>query len=185
MSDPITIEGTLLVVLFTSDDGEFMVGRLKIAGTDDVASVVGPAAAPHPLRQGVSYRLHGQWETHATHGRQFRFASAVPLLHGQAGVTSYLVAVCPGVGEGRARRLWDAFGGRAVDTLRDNPALVVSREILTPKMAAEASQALHDDGAWQEARIGLMGLLHGRGFQLRAGHARVHPPLAGPGPRRG
>lgn len=159
------LTGKLVRISYRSPDGEFLVARLLVRQADEV-TITGPQSAPHPLTEGVTYTLHGNWHDHPQHGRQYRYSAAIPHQHDQRGVVAYLTSTCPGIGQTRAARLWDAFGSEAVAILRDNPAQVVAREILSPALAKEASQALHDAGAWQDTHIALLGLLHGRGFQL-------------------
>ena len=93
-------------------------GELKIKGP----------ANEGELSRGLSYRFYGRHIDHPTYGNQFQFDSFVmETPAGQRAVITYLCQI-DGIGPKKAGKLWEAFGNKAVETLRESPENV--REIL-------------------------------------------------------
>ena len=88
-------------------------------------SLKGPAE-DNELRPRFTYRFFGQW-TEYTNSRtqktvkQFSFKTFVEVQpYSQSGVMRYLTQL-DGIGLAYARRLWEIFGSKAVETLREEP----------------------------------------------------------------
>jgi len=153
--------------VWESDDGQCVILRAELEpGRKPVTLKGAPDAGPR-LVPGLTYRWLGKWESHPIHGEQFAFVSFIALRStDRQGVLSYLEACAEGVGPVRAGQLWDRYGPHAVETLRLNPDAVAEAGILSEDVARQASQSLHDNGAFEETKVELFGLLSGRGFQL-------------------
>lgn len=164
LASPPELLATYVCQIFVSPDGNAIIAEVRdeqgrkhtIKGAPDS----GPTLAP-----GVTYRFFGKWEDHPRFGRQFAFAAFVARAgHDRRGVVAYLTTVADNVGGKRAERLWEAYGPMAVITLRENPEAVAAAGIMSVEDAKEASQTLHDEGAFEDVKIGLLALFAGRGF---------------------
>jgi exodeoxyribonuclease V alpha subunit len=152
--------GTVAHIIWTADDGAAVIARL---GSGEV--VKGSLPEGEQLDHGMAYRFLGRWETHPKYGKQFAFATYTRHTpHSRDGVTKYLTEIAPNVGKVKAQRLFDALGPDAVHILRAEPERVAATGILTSEQAREASDALHDEAAFQETKVDLYGLFAGRGF---------------------
>ena len=158
------LTGRVHTVIYLSDDKEHVIARLD---RDGGPCVCGPSVdEERGLAVKVDYRFVGTWHVHPQHGDQFRFVAALACEpHDRAGVVAYLVALAPGVGAKRAARLYEEFRGDAVRVLREQPDAVVAAGIMSQADADEASQALHDESAFESVKVDLLGLFSGRGFQ--------------------
>jgi exodeoxyribonuclease V alpha subunit len=152
--------GTIAHIIWAADDGAAVIARL---GSGEV--IKGSLPEGEQLDQGMAYRFLGRWETHPKYGKQFAFATYTRHTpHTRDGVTKYLTEIAPNVGKVKAQRLFDALGPDAVQILRAEPERVAATGILTDEQAREASDALHDEAAFQETKVDLYGLFAGRGF---------------------
>jgi hypothetical protein len=152
--------------IWKADDGSRVIVRAQDQQGRSL-SLCGPTEAGPTLTLGLTYRWHGQYETHEKYGEQFAFSTfsaCVP--HDKRGVIAYLVSIADNVGEKRAERLWDLYGPLAIPTLRTNPEGVAQAGVMSLADAKEAAQTLHNEAAFESVKVDLLGLLAGRGFQL-------------------
>lgn len=168
---PVTTELTARVtaIVWAADDASAVIARVKVDGgrNDRLECVVkGQTDPDFGLPLHLTFAFKGEWHRHEKHGQQFHFSSYSKVEpHDRRGVVAYLVSLVDGVGEVRAHKLFDAFHGDAVRVLREEPARVVEAGIMKEEAAAEASQTLHNEAAFEEVRIDLLSLFAGRGFQ--------------------
>lgn len=160
---PVELSGTFEATRWRSpNEGDtYQVGFL-----DDGTAVCGNAPEGD-LIPGVGYTFYGSWNTHARHGKQFKFSQYLKREpHSREGLVGYLRKFAPGVGPVIAGKLWDAFGSDAVTVLRSEPERAA--EAVGPRLpvakALEASAALKALAATEQTRIELLGLFAGRGF---------------------
>jgi exodeoxyribonuclease V alpha subunit len=147
-------------VVFTNPDGPFLIAELA-----DGSTVMGPALEDD-LAPGTTYKFLGRWEDDPQRGWRFRFtAFLVHALHTRSAVVKYLCEMCPGVGPKAADKLWTAYGGSAVDELRDHPHGVAGACGLNEEVCLDAAEALERDRRYQATKVDLHGLFAGRGFQ--------------------
>jgi len=152
-------------VIWAAEDGSAVIAS-TVDSNGGKHVVKGALGAGPSFQSGLAYRFHGSWERHEKHGEQFVFATYSAVLpHDRRGIIVYLVSIAENVGEKRAERLWDIFGSDAVEVLRKQPERVVEAGIMTADAAAEASQSLHDEAAFEHVKIDLLGMFAGRGFQ--------------------
>ena len=160
------ITGTLAAITWRAEDDSAIIGRLRMPNGGTVA-VKGPSGTP-PMACEVTYKLSGKWDNHPKYGRQFEFAAASPRPpEDRKGVIAYLTSLCDGIGTKRAERLWDRYGPLAVQTLRQSPETVAESGICSLDVAREAAHALDHSVRYEAVTVGLLGLLHGRGFRLQ------------------
>jgi len=154
------IIGTIDRIKWRAPDSNYV-----IAGLEDGTTIVGNAAEGD-LFPGITYQFFGDWDENAKFGRQFKFVQLVKQEpHSRHGVVCYLARYAPGVGNGIAAQLFDAFGSTAVQVLRTDPEQAARRcPRLTIEKAKLASQALKQLLRLEDTKIDLTNLFAGRGF---------------------
>ncbi len=125
-------------------------------------------AAEGDLTPGLVYRFWGRWTNHDKYGWQFAFRHFVKVTpHGRRGVVKYLQKA-PGIGPAMASKIYELFGDKSMEFIRDNPSRV-SQLVKGFKLekAEEAAEWLADQMAAEHATIDLLDLLDGRRFPQR------------------
>jgi ATP-dependent exoDNAse (exonuclease V) alpha subunit len=157
-------------VVFTSPSRDFV-----ILESPDGATILGPVADPDAFTRGACFRFLGRWEDNDTRGLRFRFTTFVPhATHTRPGVIAYLSKTCSGIGEKTADRLWQKYGGEAVELLRTDPARVASELRLSPELCQSAADELASAKKYEATRIDLFALTAGRGFSGAFIEAAIH-----------
>lgn len=124
-------------------------------GTYDVAA----------LQHGETYRFLGNWQDDVKYGPFFRFDAIVR--HEPArreSVIRYLSKLCDDIGEGRAAKLFDAYGSDTCRVMREETDRVVRDGIISEATAREAAKSLQKEAMFEQTKIDLYGLFAGRGF---------------------
>lgn len=151
--------GTVDRHIHVSPAGDFLIASLT-----DGAVVLGPGDADE-FRPNTSWRFLGKWEDTPDRGPRFRFSTAVVHHgHGRTGVVTYLTKSCDGIGERTANRLFEKFGGEAVELLRTRPDEAAAACGIKPDVCQEAADQLSRAKRFEATRIGLFELFTGRGF---------------------
>jgi len=154
------IEGTVERVVWTSPDGGYGIlviqtGKKSIPAVGDLAVVA---------EEGKFLSLEGDFESHPSHGRQFRvqgFLEAEPRT--LDGLRAYLASArLPGVGPKTAERMVDAFGLETLQILDDDP----DRLAELPRMSSKKAAAIAE--AWAELKPSRSIAIMLRGFGLGA-----------------
>ena len=139
MNQPITIDGTVLSVIYTNEENGYTVLRLT-TGDGEVVTAVGCIPCP---AAGENLILTGGWMVHPAHGEQFRAdqverhmpATETEILH-------YLASgAVKGVGPATAQRLVDRFGADVLRVLEEEPERLAEIRGVTRKKAMEISAA--------------------------------------------
>ena len=116
---PSTLEGTVLKILFTSDDSTFCVLRLQVP-RGPTETVVGPlvGAKEHEL-----LRISGHWVHDKRWGRQFKAVSYLSVQPSTLpGMERYLASgLIPGVGKVMSQRLVARFGLETLEIIERAP----------------------------------------------------------------
>lgn len=155
-------------VVWESPEGDAVILRLL-----DGASAIGPGNREQ-FTTGQQYRFLGRWQTGGKFGDEFRFETFChdqPFTRGA--VVAYLSKTCRGIGRVTADKLFDMFGPAAVQTLREEPAAVVSAGLMTADTAAEASADLAAFTGFEATKVTLFGLFAGRGLGKHAIKAAI------------
>lgn len=145
--------------------GETILARCS--GPDGAPVTIKTTADEGELVAGMEYTFLGRWRTHFKWGRQFHaetFAATAP--NDETGVIAYLLRA-PRVGPAVARALWKAFGPEAVRELREQPEAAAGKlklRVFSVSRAEEAAAFLRGQLELENTTIGLMSLLHGKGF---------------------
>jgi exodeoxyribonuclease V alpha subunit len=117
--EPESIEVTLDRIIWSAPDSAFVVCRIRLEEELFTLAAVGEMHSPSP---GDRYVLHGRWETHPRHGRQFRFQSyeqQYPVT--LEGMERYLGSgLIPGIGKVTARLIVERFGDRTLEVMNDH-----------------------------------------------------------------
>ncbi len=126
-----------------------------------------------------SYRFYGEWRNYTNQRtgvteKQFHWQTFVPAKpHSRAGVVAYLEQA-PQIGRILAGRLFERFGGKAVDILADQPEVAAAAvDRLSDEAAVEAAAWLKREEALRDCTIELVDLLQGRGFPKATTKAAV------------
>lgn len=143
-------------------------GDIKLIRLEDNTIVKVPDPGDE-LRADYTYRFHGFWKNHPKYGKQFHadsFAGDAPIT--KRGTVLYLADVCDHIGNVTACKLWDRFGEKTLETVRDNPQAIADAGILDLDKAKEAADCLKFEGDTQRTKIDLLGLFKGHGLGERA-----------------
>jgi hypothetical protein len=143
---------------------------------DEVVTVKAYDCEEGEFESGMPYTFYGKWEEYTRkankwhpkpktdlqfHARKWRKVKP----YDKTGVIKWLKQ-CPGIKEGIARRLWDAYGADAIARLKDAPEEVAT-EIgggFTAERAKMAAAHLQQNDVMEATFVDLASLLDGRGF---------------------
>ncbi len=159
------VRGEVLRVVFASEDGDYVVVRLRDEAGEE-QTLVGPFGT---IVEGQELEAWGRWEKHRDHGRQFkaaRFRTVLPI--SERGIRRFLASgVIPGIGKVYAERIVDRFGAQTLEILerystrlREVPGLGSSRLALIRKAWKELAEK-------RESLMFLQGLGLGHAFSQR------------------
>ena len=162
------LQGTIDTLTFHNEESLYTVLRvIPERGYDDPASpsmfrsarvtAVGPMEAPVV---GQRVALHGEWISHASHGRQFAFEGFSTLRPVDAeGVERYLASSAfPGIGAKTAERIVAALGAGAIEVIRTDPDRLEQVEGLSPKVRAALIKAVGTEYATHQLQAFLRGI---------------------------
>lgn len=143
-------------------------GGAVFSGTteDDIALrvVATPEVLPRCPAVGEVWAVTGEVEHHARYGEQLLASECRYEVPAGRLLIRYLAdsAAFEGIGEGKAKALWAAFGDRLVPTLTSGDARALEA-VLTPPMAEKLVSA------WlsKASEVDLMAFLDAHGFDLR------------------
>ena len=116
----LTLEGVLERLVFTKENSDFIVARVRVRGRSEPATVVGELPWPHP---GETLVLRGNWEYDQRFGEQFKFKSAQSRRPSSIdGIEKYLASnLVNGIGPEMARRITAKFGEKTLDVIEQSP----------------------------------------------------------------
>jgi exodeoxyribonuclease V alpha subunit len=153
-----TVEGTVERVVFSGDDGEFTVARLKVEGERDPVTVVGTLLG---LPVGARIRASGYREMNPRFGPQFRVVSFTELSPQTLdGIKRYLGAgLIKGIGPEFAARIVARFGEKTLEILDTRPERI--RDV--PGIGRSRAEAIKKAWAAQRGQREVMVFLQGYG----------------------
>ena len=134
----------VLRVIFKAEDGSYAVLEVRDAESRDKHPLIGPIAHLNP---GDRAEVSGEWQNHATYGRQLRAQRAVPRdPEDREGRIAYLTSLRH-IGPARAERLVDEHGEEVMAEIAANPAKVFGA--LRGMTTGQVDAAVAD---WHESR---------------------------------
>ncbi|HJN75221.1 MAG TPA: ATP-dependent RecD-like DNA helicase [Myxococcota bacterium] len=153
-----SLDGELLRIDFTSDDGTFAVARLQTEGGEVVA--IGPLAH---LTPGAQLRLDGRWSEHRKYGKRFRvFGVLVQEPRTLRGLRRYLAGgAVRGIKKTLAARVVARFGLDTLRILDEEPEELLKVPGIGPKTLERIVESWERDKAGRELAVLLQG--HGLG----------------------
>jgi len=159
------VRGEVLRLIFASDDGQYVVLRLRDLQNQEL-TVVGALGG---VVEGQDLQCTGRWETHPQHGRQLHVSAFRAILPStQEGICRYLSSgIIPGIGPKMAERIVDKFGSKTLDVLDH----YTDRLLHIPGIGRKRASQIH--AGWQEqtqqrdVHIFLQGLGLGPGICAR------------------
>jgi len=109
-----TLQGTVERITYVNEETQYVVARLDVPGSRDLATIVGNLPS---LTPGETLRLQGAWTHHKKYGDQFKVERCETVTPATLnGIQRYLGSgLIKGIGPILAKRLVEAFG---LDTLR-------------------------------------------------------------------
>ncbi|MBR2215403.1 MAG: ATP-dependent RecD-like DNA helicase [Selenomonadaceae bacterium] len=134
------MEGAVDSVIFASDNGNFVVFRLRPLEGQGKITVTANTAPPLP---GQQVKLRGEWVEHPRFGHQFKatqlIISAPTTLDG---IERFLASgVIFGVGKATATRLVKKFGADTLAIMEKEPARLAEIKGISPKKAAAIAES--------------------------------------------
>jgi exodeoxyribonuclease V alpha subunit len=106
--------GVLERIIFYNEETKYCIGQLRQEESKNIITIVGFLPG---IQCGETLSLTGKWETHSTHGKQFRLQSFHTTLPASVyGIRKYLGSkLISGIGKAYADKIVDKFG---TDTLK-------------------------------------------------------------------
>lgn len=159
------VSGEVLRIVFASEDGAYVVLRLRDAACQE-QTLVGTFGT---IMEGQDLEAWGHWENHREHGRQFRatrFRTVQPST--EEGIRRYLASgVLPGVGKVYAERIVQHFGARTLEILDSRPERLRDVPGLGRKRIGQIVEAWTRASTERDIHVYLQGLGVGTGFCQR------------------
>ncbi len=150
MEERITIEGTVLTVVFQNEENGYTVARI-VADGGELITVVGcmPALAP-----GETLIATGYYTAHPSYGEQFTVEQTERRLpESESEMLNYLASgVIRGIGAATAQKIVERFGSETFDILENDAEQLQAIRGITQKRAREIGESFR-------AQVGLRRLL--------------------------
>ncbi len=82
------MEGAVARITYVSEESQYVVARLDVAGRPEPVTIVGTVLS---LTPGETLRVHGRWSHHPKYGEQFKVERYKPIILATvAGIRRYL-----------------------------------------------------------------------------------------------
>lgn len=141
-----TLSGVLERIIYSNPENHYCVGELRDEG-GRTHTITG--TFPN-VQCGETLELTGDWETHKTHGAQFKataFSSRLPA--SVYGIRKYLGSgLVPGIGKTYAKKIVDTFGEKTFEVIEGDSARLREVPGIGAKRASEVKLA------WESQRAG-------------------------------
>ena len=140
-SRPVSIEGEVTRIVFSSEDSGWAVLRVLCDG--EQLTAVGTL---YGVKEGEMLRLTGRWIVHPKFGKQLQVESYLPMEPSTLdGVRRYLGSgLVPGIGEAFAGRLVAHFGDSTLEVIENRPDRLTEVPGIGPKRVARIRRAWSD-----------------------------------------
>jgi exodeoxyribonuclease V alpha subunit len=161
----VALTGTIERFTFRNPDSGWAVVRLRVEGSDELATVVGSMAQ---LKEGQRLRISGKEVAHPQFGRQVKvdsFEAVAP--SSEEGIAAYLASgLVRGIGPATAEKIVRTFGADTLRIIEDDPGQLRRVKGLGEKRVEELSQAVKAQKDLQNVLVFLRA--HGLGAGLAA-----------------
>lgn len=162
----IKVEGTIKTVTFHNPDNGYSVLKIKTADAskpslfNDESDLITATGYLMDPQKGETIILHGNFQTHPKFGRQLHFTSyEKSMTLSDEGLIDYLSSdLFPGVGEKSATRIIEVLGENALDTIRQNPAILNTIPGLSKAVINSLPDALNSHVDQEKIRVKLLSL---------------------------
>jgi exodeoxyribonuclease V alpha subunit len=114
------IEGVVEGVVYTSDDTNFTVCKIRNKCDNSIVTAVGKVLS---INTGEYLRLWGKWTSHKTFGRQFSFNNYISMKPTELSTIKKFLGsgLIPGIGEKMAERIVKKFGYDSINIIENSP----------------------------------------------------------------
>ena len=142
------LSGVLERIIYSNPENHYCVGELRDEGGAN-RTITG--ILPN-VQCGETLELHGLWEVHQKHGRQFKVTSFKSMLPASVyGIRKYLGSgLVPGIGKTYAGKIVAAFGENTFDVIEHHSARLREVEGIGPKRARQIKEAWDTQRASRE-----------------------------------
>jgi exodeoxyribonuclease V alpha subunit len=157
MSRPYTtLQGTVERITYVNEETQYVVARLEVPGSRDLATIVGNLPS---LTPGEALRLQGTWTHHKKYGDQFhvhQYETVAPAT--LVGIQRYLGSgLIKGIGPVFAKRLVDAFGLDTLRVIEEEPERLRTVEGIGPLRLKRITTAWAEQREIREVMLFLQG----------------------------
>ena len=151
-----TIEGAVARITYVSEESQYVVARLDVAGRSDPVTIVGTVLS---LTPGETLRVHGRWSHHPKFGEQFRVDRYEPIVPATiTGIQKYLGSgMIKGIGPVFAKRLVETFGAETLQVIETAPARLAEVPGIGPKRQQRIATAWAEQREIREVMLFLQG----------------------------
>ena len=151
-----TLEGAVARITYVSEESQYVVARLDVAGRPDPVTIVGTVLS---LTPGETLRVHGRWSHHPKFGEQFRVDRYEPIVPATiTGIQKYLGSgMIKGIGPVFAKRLVETFGAETLQVIESAPARLAEVPGIGPKRQQRIATAWAEQREIREVMLFLQG----------------------------
>ena len=151
-----TLEGAVARITYVSEESQYVVARLDVAGRPDPVTIVGTVLS---LTPGETLRVHGRWSHHPKFGEQFRVDRYEPIVPATIiGIQKYLGSgMIKGIGPVFAKRLVETFGAETLQVIETAPARLAEVPGIGPKRQQRIATAWAEQREIREVMLFLQG----------------------------
>jgi exodeoxyribonuclease V alpha subunit len=151
-----TLQGTVERITYVNEDTQYVVARLDVPGSRDLATIVGNLPS---LTPGETLRLQGTWTHHKKYGDQFQvhqYETVAPAT--LVGIQRYLGSgLIKGIGPVFAKRLVEAFGTETLRVIEETPRRLTEVEGIGPIRLQRITSAWAEQKEIREVMLFLQG----------------------------
>lgn len=145
------LDGVLERIIYSNPENHYCVGELR----DETGMLQTVTGIMPNVQCGETLELHGNWEVHRQHGRQFKVESCTSTLPASVyGIRKYLGSgLVPGIGKTYAGKIVEAFGENTFDVIEHHSARLREVEGIGPKRARQIKEAWDTQRATREIML--------------------------------
>ena len=151
-----TLEGAVARITYVSEESQYVVARLDVAGRPEPVTIVGTVLS---LTPGETLRVHGRWSHHPKFGEQFKVDRYEPVIPATiTGIQKYLGSgMIKGIGPVFAKRLVETFGAETLQVIETAPARLAEVPGIGPKRQQRIATAWAEQREIREVMLFLQG----------------------------